>query len=176
MKRRSGLLAPIGVAIAATLACVTINVYFPEAAIKDLSKQIEDQVQKEAAKQQPPAEPPAPSPSDKPKGGSASLLDLVLGATPALAVSPVAAWMRSFRRRATVRPSGSPHAFSVTSRKASSSESGSTRAVASLKMANTWSDTERYFSKSGLTTTSSRQSRRARVMGIAERTPNFRAS
>jgi uncharacterized protein YdbL (DUF1318 family) len=83
--------APIAAALAATLACVTINVYFPEAAIKDLSKQIEDQVQKEAAKQpqqpqQPPAaETPAPPAGEKHQGGSASLLDLVLGATPALA-------------------------------------------------------------------------------------------
>lgn len=31
------------------LACVTINVYFPEAAVKDLSEQIEDAVAREAA-------------------------------------------------------------------------------------------------------------------------------
>ncbi len=85
MKRTSRHLAPIGATLAVTLACVTINVYFPEAAIKDLSQQIEDQVQKEAAKQQPPSEAPAPAPADKPKGGSASLLDLALGATPASA-------------------------------------------------------------------------------------------
>lgn len=85
MKRTWSHIAPIGLALAVTLACVTINVYFPEAAIKDLSKQIEDQVQKEAAKQQPSSETPAPPASDNPKGGSASLLDIVLGATPAFA-------------------------------------------------------------------------------------------
>jgi len=85
MKRTWSHIAPIASALAVTLACVTINVYFPEAAIKDLSKQIEDQVQKEAAKQQPSSETPAPPASGNPKGGSASLLDLVLGATPAFA-------------------------------------------------------------------------------------------
>ena len=33
----------------AAIACVTINVYFPEAAVKDLSEQIEDAVEREAA-------------------------------------------------------------------------------------------------------------------------------
>ena len=33
------------------LACVTINVYFPEAAVKDLSEQIEDAVAREATEQ-----------------------------------------------------------------------------------------------------------------------------
>lgn len=69
-------------------ACVTINVYFPEAAIKDLSKQIEEQVQKEAAaKAAGNAETPAPEPPPPPKdgGGSASLFDALLGVTPAYA-------------------------------------------------------------------------------------------
>jgi uncharacterized protein YdbL (DUF1318 family) len=87
MKRTLRPIAPIAAAVF-TLACVTINVYFPEAAIKDLSKQIEDQVQKEAAKQ---AAPETPPPAEKPaekegaKGGSAGLLDLLLGVTPAFA-------------------------------------------------------------------------------------------
>ena len=88
MKRTLRHLAPLATATVLTLACVTINVYFPESEIKDLSKQIEDQVQKEAAKQpqQPPAaETPAPPAGEKHQGGSASLLDLVLGATPAFA-------------------------------------------------------------------------------------------
>jgi uncharacterized protein YdbL (DUF1318 family) len=85
MKRTLCRLAPPVAALALMLACVTINVYFPEAAIKDLSKQIEDQVQKEAAKQPPVPETPAPPAPEKPKGESAGLLDLVLGATPALA-------------------------------------------------------------------------------------------
>lgn len=41
----------IGAALALTLvACVTINVYFPEAAVKDLSERIEEAVAREAAK------------------------------------------------------------------------------------------------------------------------------
>jgi uncharacterized protein YdbL (DUF1318 family) len=84
MKRKPIRLATLAAAVA-TLACVTINVYFPEAAIKDLSKQIEEQVQQEAAKQPPaPESAPAPAP-EKPGGGSASLLDLAFGVTPALA-------------------------------------------------------------------------------------------
>jgi hypothetical protein len=40
----------------------------------------------------------------------------LFGATPADAVRPVAVRISSFSRRATVVPSVSPHAFSVTSR------------------------------------------------------------
>ncbi len=79
-------------------------------------------------------------------------------------------------RRATVTPSGSFQLFSVTSRYASSSDSGSTSGVTSRKMANTCCDTARYFWKSGRTMTSDGQSRTARDIGIAERTPNLRAS
>ncbi len=44
-------LAPAALLLAAfaVLACVTINVYFPEAAVKDLSEKIEDAVEREAA-------------------------------------------------------------------------------------------------------------------------------
>lgn len=87
-------------ALAAVLACVTVNVYFPEAAVKDLSKQIEDQVQKEAAKQgdQEAAPAPAPAPSEpgktetsgKPKGPRAGLIDVLTGTTPVLAQEVVA--------------------------------------------------------------------------------------
>ena len=62
----------------------------------------------------------------------------LFGATPADAVRPVSSRMRSFSRRATSTPSGSPQAFSVTSRYASSSDSGSTSGVTSRKMAKTW--------------------------------------
>ena len=55
----------------------------------------------------------------------------LFGATPADAVSCVASLMRSFRRRATLTPSGSFQLFSVTSRYASSSDSGSTSGVTS---------------------------------------------
>ncbi len=55
-------LIPIAlVAALAALACVTINVYFPEAAVKDLSEKIEDAVAREAeaGNPEPAAEPPA---------------------------------------------------------------------------------------------------------------------
>ncbi len=57
----------------------------------------------------------------------------LFGATPADAVSPVADLISSLSLRATVIPSVSPHAFSVTSRYASSSESGSTSGVTARK-------------------------------------------
>lgn len=76
------------VAVAVTLlaaACVTINVYFPEAAIKDLSKQIEEQVAKEAAEKAAQEIPPPPPPPAEPQGsqsrrtGSPSVLEALLG-------------------------------------------------------------------------------------------------
>jgi len=73
-------------------------------------------------------------------------------------------------------PSASPHAFSVTSRYASSSESGSTSGVTDRKISNTCFDTLRYFEKSGATITSSGHRRTARDIGSAERTPKRRAS
>ena len=100
----------------------------------------------------------------------------LFGATPAEAVRPVASWIRALRRRATSTPSVSPHAFSVTSRYASSSESGSTSGVTSRKRAKTCCDTAPYFLKSGRRITSSGQRRTARAMGIADRTPKTRAS
>ncbi len=57
--RRAGLLALITgsgkallwvMACAGALACITINVYFPEAAVRDLSEKIENAVAEEAAK------------------------------------------------------------------------------------------------------------------------------
>ena len=60
----------------------------------------------------------------------------LLGAAPADTVSPTSSRIHCFRRRATVVASGSPQAFRVTSRYASSSERGSTRGV-----------TDRYMSK-----------------------------
>lgn len=58
-------------------ACVTINVYFPEAAIKDLSQQIEEQVQKQAAeKAGEETTPPPPEPEKKEgTGPAAGVLD-----------------------------------------------------------------------------------------------------
>ena len=49
MQRRFFAAASILLATIAVVACVTINVYFPEAAVKDLSEKIEDAVAREAA-------------------------------------------------------------------------------------------------------------------------------
>jgi hypothetical protein len=100
----------------------------------------------------------------------------LLGATPADAVSFVSSRMSALIRVATFIPSGSCHAFSVTSRYASSSDNGSTSGVTDRKMAKTCCDAARYFWNCGGTMTRSGQRRTARAIGIAERTPNARAS
>ncbi len=81
----------------AVAACVTINVYFPEAAIKDIAEQIESEVQKKAAEAPDPAAEPAPGPQDpqKPRepashGSGAGLLGL-LGVSAAYAQEQVPA-------------------------------------------------------------------------------------
>ncbi len=61
----------------------------------------------------------------------------LFGATPADAVKPVRSWMVALIRLATFMPSGSCQAFSVTSRYASSSDSGSTSGVTDRKISNT---------------------------------------
>jgi uncharacterized protein YdbL (DUF1318 family) len=77
-------LAVLPAAIVLFAACVTINVYFPEAAIKDLSQQIEEEVQKQAAEEATSGEPQEETAA--PEGDRRSgLLDLLLGATPASA-------------------------------------------------------------------------------------------
>jgi uncharacterized protein YdbL (DUF1318 family) len=81
-------LAVVGASLSVILACVTINVYFPEKAIKDLSKQIEEQVQKQAAQEG--ASPEAAEPEKTP-GPTSGLLDSLLGITPAYAQGEVAA-------------------------------------------------------------------------------------
>ncbi len=61
----------IGLAAALVVACITINVYFPEAAIKDLSEQIEEQVAKQAGVEE--VEPaPTPEPDESGKAGLVS--------------------------------------------------------------------------------------------------------
>ena len=79
----------IGLGCAAVLAaCITINVYFPEAAVKELSQQIEDEVQKTAAGEPAPAPEPTPTPVAQSEGGEPeSLLAFILslGATTAYA-------------------------------------------------------------------------------------------
>ena len=96
-KLTSRLLLTVLVAVALA-ACVTINVYFPAAEIKDLSQQIEQEVQKQAAREaakgqaaETPAPAPAPAPEPKKDQGSqapgqtSGLFDLLVGATPAYA-------------------------------------------------------------------------------------------
>ena len=79
-------------------------------------------------------------------------------------------------RRATFTPSGSCQAFSVTSRYASSIDSGSTSGVTARNSSNTVFDTRMYFDMSGRTTTRCGQLRSAAAIDIAERTPKARAS
>lgn len=63
-----------------TAACFTINVYFPEAAIQDLSNKIEEQVAKEAAAKAAAApETPPPAPPAPPPPSSSGVLDLLMG-------------------------------------------------------------------------------------------------
>ena len=62
-----------------------------------------------------------------------------------------------------------------TSRNASSSDSGSTSGVTDRKTAMTSADAAAYTPRRGATKTACGHSRRARVTGIAERTPNTRA-
>lgn len=60
LPRKAGLLAALALLGVFALACVTINVYFPEEKVKDLSEKIEDAVAREAAAAEPAT--PAPSP------------------------------------------------------------------------------------------------------------------
>lgn len=81
----------IGLGCAAVLAaCITINVYFPEAAVKELAQQIEDEVQRKAADEASPTPVPEPTPTpvaEPAAGAPESLLSWVLslGATTAYA-------------------------------------------------------------------------------------------
>ena len=68
-------------------ACVTINVYFPEAEIKDLSQQIEEQVREEAEKAATEEAEPAEETSGESPGSTSGLFDALLGVTPAYAQS-----------------------------------------------------------------------------------------
>lgn len=107
MRKRLTFLLVSGVL--ACFACVTINVYFPEAEIKDLSQVIEEQVRKQAELQreegrdaepggEPDSEPesggdPGSDPGDSQDSSgngavsTSGLFDLLLGTTPAYAQS-----------------------------------------------------------------------------------------
>ena len=68
MPRIRPALVALTVSLLIALACVTINVYFPEAAVKDLSEQIEDAVAREAEE----AEGAEAAPKDGAEEGSAT--------------------------------------------------------------------------------------------------------
>lgn len=83
------------VVLAIALACVTINVYFPEEAVQDLSEQIENEVQKRAAEIEEQGAGEGGASSEEESRGdsddSSSLLDLLLGVQPVHAAEGVAA-------------------------------------------------------------------------------------
>jgi uncharacterized protein YdbL (DUF1318 family) len=95
MSRRSKLVL-VGLIVLVLGACVTINVYFPEAEIENLSERIEEEVAKQAAEQQgkqedeTPAEGADEAPEgDEPQTSSRAprpgLLDALFGVRPAYA-------------------------------------------------------------------------------------------
>ena len=49
MKKRNALGTAVAVGLAFVVACVTVNIYFPEAQVKQAASQIESEIQKEAA-------------------------------------------------------------------------------------------------------------------------------
>lgn len=98
MRTKMTLLTLSGLAALFVIACVTINVYFPEAAIKDISEQIEEEVAQRAAEaaadRQAGGEPGTEAGESEvvpvSEGGevvpnSAGLFDLLMGVTPAYA-------------------------------------------------------------------------------------------
>jgi hypothetical protein len=49
MRKRYSLWTAAGVGLVFVLACVTVNIYFPEAAVKQAASEIESEIQKKAA-------------------------------------------------------------------------------------------------------------------------------
>jgi uncharacterized protein YdbL (DUF1318 family) len=92
MTRRGKLMVP-GLLVVLLCACVTINVYFPEAEIEDLSEKIEEEVARQAAQEEGKETAPeegreSESDADGTEQGgfpSAGLLDGLLGVSPAYA-------------------------------------------------------------------------------------------
>jgi len=70
-------LALVALVLLAVVACITINVYFPEEAIRDLSQQIEAEVEQQASGGPTAA---VPSPTPAPAGGGPLAAILSLGA------------------------------------------------------------------------------------------------
>jgi hypothetical protein len=99
----------------------------------------------------------------------------LVGATPTEQVMPCSATTRA--RMLLAIAAGVPSRLSApeTSRKASSSASGSTSGVIAPKIAMTSFDTAAYTPRLGGTNTARGHIRRARPTGIADRTPNARA-
>ena len=100
----------------------------------------------------------------------------LFGATPALAVRSVSARIAAFTCRAISGAGPNSATLAVTSRKASSSESGSTSGVKRWKIARRSRATATYRSIRPRTTTACGQRASASAIGIAERTPKGRAS
>ena len=124
------------------------------------------------------ASPPGAT-TTRPSGFSRSDATLAMNlfeATPTEAARPIAVRIRDLMRRACSSPSPNRARVFVTSRNASSMESGSRSGVNSARMAMISRETRAYFSMSTGRNTPSGQSRRARATGIADPTPNFRAS
>lgn len=85
MRKKSALPILAGAALLTLIACVTINVYFPEAAIKDISQAIEEEVEKAAEGEAAPAGEEPAAGEEQEQGGGAGLLDSLLGVTPVYA-------------------------------------------------------------------------------------------
>ena len=100
----------------------------------------------------------------------------LLAATPTDAVRARLEAMRALIVAATVGPSPESRSVPVTSRKASSMDTGSSSGVNSARMAMTCRETAAYLSMSTGTNAPSGHRRAARPIGIAECTPNRRAS
>ena len=106
----------------------------------------------------------------------ASLATDTVAATPTEQVMPCSSWIVARSCSAISRGDPSRRVDPRTSRNASSSESTSTSGVTRRKLSITEEETCPNVSKSGGTTTACGHSRRARVIGIAERTPYCRAA
>ncbi len=57
MKSKAIGLAIFGASLSLALACITVNIYFPEAAVQQAASEIVDEVRQQNAKDKPPAEP-----------------------------------------------------------------------------------------------------------------------
>ena len=100
----------------------------------------------------------------------------LFGATPADAVSPISARKRPLIVRATSRAGPSRRWVPVTSTKASSTEIGSSNGEYSDRRVMISPEARVYLSMSTGRKTASGQRRAARPIGMAEWTPNRRAS